>query len=459
LADTVARFGGAWNRDGVIIFSPAAEQLATVSASGGPVTPLALAGAWPSFLPDGRHFLYHSEGHDPRSRGVYVGSLDSTATHQLLTSDFKAAYAAPGFLLFVREETLLGQSFDPERLTLMGDPFVVADGIWGAAAAAQASFSVSPTGTLAYVNATLFNRQVLAFDRRGQPKGPLTAPDRYFNQVPQLSPSGQQLAIARTRDGKDSVWVFDRATAASSRLTLNPDWSNTPVWSADGTRVVFMSGRGPGVTGSRLNLKRVNGTGQDEVLLEIPPPANGALWDWSSDGRFLVYSFFSPETKGVADLWVLPLEGARQPYPFLQSAVHKTQAQIAPNGHWIAYTSYESGKDEVYVQSFPIPGSKRQISMDGGVQPRWRRDGAELFYLATTQYLMAVPVKINGTFEAGSAVRLFRTKMLPQGSQSIVFYTAYDVTTDGQQFVLNVPPDDPGPPITVVQNWTAALKN
>jgi len=452
------RTGGAWNRGGVIIFSPAGQQLAAVPASGGPVSHLAASGIWPSFLPDDRHFLYWSSGSaEPRSRGVYVGSLNSSVTKQLISSDFKGAYAAPGYLLFVRDETLLAQSFDADRLELRGEPTVVAEGVWGASTAAQASFSVSPTGTLAYVNATLHNMQVLAFDRSGRPQGPVTQPDRYFDVVPQLSPSGKQMAIARGPYGHESIWLFDLATSTSSRLTLNPDWSHTPVWSSDGARVIFMSGRGPGVAGSRLNLKNVNGVGQDEVLLELTPPAAAALWDWSSDGRFIVYSVVG-EARRVADLWVLPLDGARKPYPFLQSAFHKTQAQIAPNGKWIAYTSYESGKDEVYVQSFPLPGSKRQISIDGGVQPRWRRDGAELFYLALNQTLMAVPIKDDGRFEAGPPVPLFRTKMLPQGSQSTWFFTAYDVTADGRRFVLNVPPEDPGPPITVVLNWMAVGK-
>jgi len=458
LAETAGfRTGGAWSRDGVIIFS-SGRQLAAVPASGGPVSHLAASAIWPSFLPDGRHFLYWSSGgSDLRSRGVYVGSLDSSVTKQLISSDFKGAYAAPGYLLFVRDETLMAQPFDADSLKLSGEPHAVAEGVWGAVTAAQASFSVSSTGTLAYVNATLSNMQVLAFDRSGRPRGPVTQPDRYFDQVPQLSPSGKQLAIARGPYGHESVWLWDLATGGSTRFTLNPDWSHTPVWSSDGARVMFMSGRGPGVAGSRLNLKNVNGAGQDEVLLELTPPATGALWDWSSDGRFVVYSVVT-EPRGVADLWVLPLDGARQPYPFLQSTFHKAQAQIAPNGKWLAYTSYESGKDEVYVESFPLPGSKRQISIDGGVQPRWRRDGAELFYLALNQTLMAVPIKTDGRFETGPPVPLFRTKILPQGSQSTWFFTAYDVSADGQRFLINGPPDDPGPQITVILNWSAAVK-
>jgi hypothetical protein len=154
----------------------------------------------------------------------------------------------------------------------------------------------------------------------------------------------------------------------------------------------------------------------------------------------------------------LPLDGSRRPYPFLESSFHKTQAQISPDGRWIAYTSYETGKDEVYVQSFPKPGDKRQVSVDGGVQPRWRRDGRELFYLATNQTLMAVPISTDSSLRLGRPMPLFRTKILPQWSQSVVFYTAYDASGDGQRFILNIPPEDPGPQITVVLNWTAAIK-
>ena len=155
---------------------------------------------------------------------------------------------------------------------------------------------------------------------------------------------------------------------------------------------------------------------------------------------------------------MLPREGDRQAFPFLESRFHKTQAQIAPNGHWIAYTSYESGRDEVYVQSFPTPSKQRQISVAGGMQPRWRRDGRELYYLASDQYINVVPVKIDEAFEAGGPTPLFRARILPQGSQSIYFDTQYDVTPDGQRFLFTVPPDDPHPPITIVLNWPAVMR-
>jgi hypothetical protein len=158
-------------------------------------------------------------------------------------------------------------------------------------------------------------------------------------------------------------------------------------------------------------------------------------------------------------LWLLPLAGDHRPTPFLQTPFIKTQAQISPDGRWIAYTSNESGTDEVYIQSFPKAGNKRQASTNGGVQPRWRKDGQELFYLASDQRLMAVRVKLDAAFEAHAPVPLFRTRLIPQGSQSLGLPTAYDVSPDGQRFVVTIPPEDLGPPITVVLNWIAALKH
>jgi Tol biopolymer transport system component len=453
LADVTARFGGSWSSNGKILFVPRVGELATVSATGGRVTTVLAwhEALWPFFLPDGRHFLFQGRSGRDEPRGVHVGSLDSKKTARLLTTDFKAAYADPGYVIFVRDEALLAQPFDAVRLQLSGEPTVIAEGIWVARAAAQASFSVSPARVLSYVNASLWNSQLTWVDRAGRSIGSFGKPDRYFDQVPQIAPGGSRLAIARGPFGDEDIWVMNLTGAGAARLTFDAGTSE-PAWSSDGRRVLFQSRRG--ANGLGLYLKDSDGAGS-EVAVDVVGGV-GHLWDWSRDGRFIVYARIGDQ--GAADLWVLPLAGDRKPFPFAQSAFHKTQAQISPNGRWIAYTSYESGRDEVYVQSFPAPGSRRQISAAGGVQPRWRRDGAELFYLASDQTLMAVPVRIAGAFDIGQPSPLFRSRILPQGSQSIWFDTAFDVTADGQRFLINGPPEDPGPPMTVVLNWTAALK-
>jgi Tol biopolymer transport system component len=317
--------------------------------------------------------------------------------------------------------------------------------------AGQASFSVSHTGVLAYVNASLFNIQLMWLDRTGRQVVPIGQPDRWAI-TPQVSPDGKHIAIPRGPFSSRHIWVVDTSDGTASRITFGPIFDDVPIWSHDGNQIVFES-RGPNGE-TRLYLKSVRGTGSEELLFESASPA--VMQDWASDGRFLVYA--TPGEQSPSDLWLLPLAGDHRPSPFLQTTFIKTQAQISPDSRWIAYTSNESGTDEVYIQSFPTPGNKRQVSTNGGVQPRWRKDGRELFYLASDQRLMAVRVKLDSPFEADAPVPLFRTRLIPQGSQSLGLPTAYDVSPDGQRFVVTIPPDDLGPPITVILNWVGALK-
>jgi Tol biopolymer transport system component len=458
LADVTTRSGASWSRDGIILFSPRNGELATVAATGGPVSTVLTdpnSFGWPSFLPDGRHFVFFRGGASER-RGVYLGSLDSTAIKPVVASDYKAAFVHPAYLLFIRGEVLLAQPFDMQRFVLTGEPTVVTEGVWRAPGAAQASFSASETGVLAYVNAALAYRQLAWFDRTGRPLGTVGEPGAYLNQSPRLAPDGSRLVIGRGLAGvgavtMNEVWVTSFKMNTATRLTLEPGASE-PVWSSDGQDVLFQWTRGSAdVAVSRQN---ASGTGSAALVGAI---GFGHLWDSSPDGQSIVFGKLGPER--AADLWLLKVASPSTVTPFAESRFHKTEAQIAPNGQWVAYTSYESGRDEVYVESFPSPGNRRQISVAGGMQPSWRRDGAELFFLGSDQTLMAMPVTTDrGRLEVGRATPLFRTRIVPQGSQSIWFDTMYDVTSDGQRFVINGPPDDPGPPITVVINWQGELK-
>jgi Tol biopolymer transport system component len=457
LTETGERAGPSWSRDGKILFISRIGELATMPADGGAISTVIAQGppgrqaTWPHFLPDGRHFLYFNRSAQREERGVYLGSVDSKETRQLLQSEFKAAYAS-GYLLFVRGETLMAQAFDAERLELTGQPARVADGIWVATGAGQASFSVSQTGVLAYVNASRKNIQLAWFDRAGRSLGPMGQPTQHSGP-PQLSPDGTRLAIAQGLSANEHVWLTDVAGGTSSRITFGAIRDQAPVWSADGGRIAYQSRTGRGSW--RLYLKHANGAGGEELLFETDNLIS--LEDWSPDSHFLVYTRRGEQS--LSDLWLVPLSGDRQPVLFLQSAFNKTQAQISPDGRWIAYTSYEMGGDEVYLQSFPTPGSKRQVSVGGGVQPRWRQDGKELFYLASDQRMMAVPVRMGATLEIGAPTPLFRTRLFPHGSQSIGLHTLYDVSPDGQRFVCYAPPAEEEPPITVVLNWMAALKD
>jgi serine/threonine protein kinase/Tol biopolymer transport system component len=450
LADAPVRVGAAWSRDGVIVFTPRPNQLASVPATGGPVTPIVTEDrvqgpvllAWPDFLPDGRHFIYVAQRQSSDDSGVYVASLDSKETKLILRADMQAKYAAPGYLLFMRDDTLMAQPFNLRRLELYGTPSAVAAGVWFARGFAHASFSASVSGTVVYVNGSTWYEQLVWVDRSGRPLGQIGEPDRYGAITPQLSPDAEKVGIGGGEYGRDDIWVLDTSRGTRSRITFSPEDDGTPVWSGDGRHLMFQ-------TGTRVIVKDLE-HGTDEVMFEATRGERVA--DWSKDGDVVALS------RNGHEIWVLPLIGERRPFLFQETAANETQAQLAPDGRWIAYTSNESGRDEVYMQSFPKPGSKRQISTDGGAMPRWRRDGRELFFLAANQIMMAVPVATNGqSLSLGAPVPLFRTRLIVQGSESSGLPTSYDVAPDGKRFLLNGPPEDAGPAMTVVLNWAGAL--
>jgi Tol biopolymer transport system component len=448
LADGATRAGATWSSTGVILFVTGTGEFATVPATGGPVSTLGISQNsvnWPSFLPDGRHFVffdYAAEG----TRGVYVGSLASQTTKLVLPGDFGAVFAAPDYLIFGRPEGLVfAQHFDLMRLEVTGDPFPVAEGVWENFPANRVSVSATG-GVLAYVNASLANTELAWFDRAGRPLGTLGEPGPYEGQSPRISPDGADVAVTQDASVGVGVWVTRLADGTTRRLTLEPR-AITPIWSRDASRILFESVRGS--SGNPVYIQDARGSGPAKVV----GPIDGLVWDWSPDGQRIVFGKGQPW-----DLWILPVAGG-DAVLFAHSSFNKTQAQVSPDGHWIAYTSLDTGHDEVYVDSFPVAGNPRQLSVGGGVQPRWRRDGAELFYLAPDQTLMAVPVSSkSGYFEAGPATPLFQTRLLAIGSQIGGIGAFYDVTPDGQRFLINGPTTDPGPPITVVLNWATGLK-
>jgi Tol biopolymer transport system component len=463
LVDAPSGRGGTWNRDGTIVFAPETfGGLARVSASGGDLTPLtsvdAAAGEtshrYPQFLPDGNHFLYFVQTLPREQSGVYVGSLDSQPSRRILTSPFSAAYAPPGYLLYMREDTLVAQAFDARRLELSGEPVPIADGIFLARNTGVANFSSSPTGVLAYLNSAAENRQLEWFDRAGQSLGRIGRPEAYGTNGPVLSPDGMRFASARGLSGGEDVWLWELASGTSSRFTFDPARDGSPVWSSDGRRIIFRSDRGGRY---RFYQKNSTGAGEEEVIFESPTQTILQPQDLSTDGQTLLYT--APGENTGMDLWALPLPHSpdRKPFPYLQTPFNESQAQISPDGNWVAYASNELGRDEIFLQSFPRPGSKRQVSSGGGVQPRWRADGRELFYLALDQMLMSVAVRPGEHPELGTPVALFQTRLNTIGTVAPDNQQLYDVTSDGRRFLLSLPPEQAGPPITVILNWTAAL--
>jgi Tol biopolymer transport system component len=466
LADAPRPFGGTWNNDGVILFSPTGTTLMQLAASGGTPVPVrnlpanaspAARSRFPQFLPDGRHFLFLVIG-PPETRGVWVGSLEGGSTRVLAEATTKAMYAPPGMLLVARQDAILAYHFDPTRVAVTGDPIPVAQGL-EAAFTLGAAFAVSDTGMLAY-RAGSERRQLVWVDRAGTPSGTVGPVDDNALANPELSPDNRYVAVDRTVRGKRDVWLIDIARNMLSRFTLDSNSDTDPVWSPDGRRIVFSSNRnGHG----DLFEKAFASTGEEQPLLVT---AGGKVpVAWSADGHFLIYAALNFKT-GVDDLWALPLIGTKTPFPVVQTPFQPGAAQVSPDGRWLAYEWTESGQVAIYIRAFPGPGSQWQVSTGGGTQPRWRPDGRELFYAASDGRLMAVPIAVEldrVAIEAATSVPLFVTRLASEGNLSAVqagtyLKPQYAVARDGR-FLMNVAVEAAtAPPITVVLNWEASLK-
>jgi eukaryotic-like serine/threonine-protein kinase len=443
--------GGTWGSDGTILFAVGTEPIRRVPAAGGasaPVTRLdsttELLHTSPQFLPDGRHFLYwlQAKSPDPEKTAVVIGSLDdkpeSTERRRLLPSTSRALYSA-GYLLFERESVLIAQPFNAAGLQLRGDPFPVAEHVGLIAARyGWSAFSVSSEGSLVYSVGADAKAQLAWFDRAGKDIGRIGDPRDEI--ALKLSPDQMRVAVAqRDAQGQVDIWLIDLTRDTSTRFTFHQ--GSLPLWSPAGSRIVFNSNRS-GVWD--LYEKAFSGAG-DDLLLKSSDAKRPT--DWSLDGRYILYETRQPNTR-IA-LWALPLEGDRKPRPVLQTEFNEVSGQFSPDGRWIAYGSDESTPAQIYVQGFLHVGGKFQISTNGGSWPRWRRDGRELFYLSPDRKMMAVDVKSTATtFEAARPRELFQTRV------AAPYAAPYDVTADGQRFLMSTLDEAKGPPpITVVMNW------
>ena len=454
LANAPGGRGGTWNRDDVILFASLGRPIFRMPATGGePVALSRLAQQGsdfsPQFLPDGRHFLYYVRG-NPEVRGVYVGRLDAALdARRLLDSDTSAVLASSGQLLFVRQGTLFAQDFDPIRLALTGAPFPVAERV--ALEVGVAALSVSAAGPIIYRAGSTAEQRArwVWLDRSGKQVG--QASDAIAGGAagfaPSMSPDGRRVALFASASGNPDIWTLDTGRGLFSRFTFDAADDVHPIWSPDGSHIVFSSNR----TGVHLLYqKSVTGAaGSEDVLLSTTQHVIAN--DWSLDGRFLLYQSASQKTG--TDLWALPMNGDRKPFPVVQSNFNEEQAQFSPDGKWVAYQSNETGRFEIYVQPFPGVEGKSLISTNGGGQVRWRRDGKELFYVALDGRLMAIPVQPASSIHAGDAgtpVPLFAPSMgggLQERQQ-------YVVSSDGQRFLMKtVTEAATTSPITVILNW------
>lgn len=449
--------GGTWSRDNVIVFTPSpSSALHRIDAAGGipsPMTSLAqgeTAHRFPSFLPDGRHVIYLAAR--GMGRELRVAALDSAETRALgAASDSQALYAS-GYLLFSRENRLLAQRFDPATLRLSGDPLGVADvevGITG-----RGYFSASDTGVLTcWHHASLPRSQLTWFDRRGQMQGVVGAPGSYavYHNV-SLSPDERHIAVSKTTGSPENrdIWLIDLKRAnIDFRLTSDASAEADPVWSPDGSQIIYNSDREGGEFPNAFR-RAADGSGHEirvvrmERLIDSP--------DWSHDGRWLVFT--GGDSRSFDDLWVLSLSGREEPKVFLQSSYNKDSPAFSPDDRWVAYDSEKSGRFEVYVRPFAGEGPEVQVSRDGGWAPRWRGDGRELYFLGLDGTMMTATVSFDRMLHAQPPRALFKTPLLRDGFTR----HPYAVTHDGQRFLVPMPDRrQASTPITVVINWPALV--
>ena len=447
--------GGAWNRDGTILFDrDPGPGLFRVSAEGGEPrevtrgTPEANDQWSPQFLPDHRHYLFYATGTAP---GIYGGDLQTSESPRLIVDAQSAAYASSGHLLFVRKGTLFAQAFDPVRLALAGSPVVIAEHVVeGGGTGATAALSASAAGPFAYrTGPSTARNHFVWFDRSGTARETIPGSDDFDAFHSSLSRDESRLALSRI-DGTSDIWVLDVKRGVSTRLTTDPAFDLTPEWSPDGHRIAFTSNR-MGLSEYALYMRSADGTGKDELLV-AEGLGRTSPNDWSPDGRFILYVIGHAD--GTRDILARPLEGDQKPVPVVATSFNETNAQFSPDGRWIAFQSNESGQPEIYVQPFLRPGQKVRISTAGGVQARWRHDGKELFYLAPDQRLMAVPIQVDAQLsngvDVGTPAALFTTSLagVPQNGSG----RHYMVSRDGQRFLMDTL-REVTIPITVVLNW------
>ncbi len=448
--------GGSWNKDGVILFTNHSNIYSVPDTGGEPTlvaAPDTAHGEFfqlPQFLPDGRHFIVQVRFGTPGADYIATGSLDSKTVERLTSATNNALYAPPGYLFYMDQSTLMARPFNAKALRFTGGAVPVAQNVGMFASAFYGYFSVSPAGVLAYETVpAVSTNQVTWFNRASEKLGVVGQPDVYA--TPALSPDGSRLAVAVGALGKHNIWVYDLKRGTGSRLTISSADDSNPAWSADGKQILFSSNRAGQYD---IYQQAADGLGTTEAVFQSTDQRK-YLNDLTMDGRYASYD--DGAVHGRTQLWVLPLFGDRKPFAFIQGGGFDARsAMFSPNGRYVAYTSSETGRDEIYVQTFPQQTGKWQISASGGTSPMWRRDGKELFFLTPDQKLMAVDVNTTaGTFQAGIPKELFQTQAIPPS----YWRNIYVPSGDGQRFLMLTPASEAkAAPITVVVNWTATMK-
>lgn len=457
LCESSAGISGTWGGEGTILYSEGAggarQQIFRVSAEGGAPAPVAFGEgssqeglpAFPTFLPDGRHFLFTTGvlGERDERRTLWAGSVGSREARRIGTVDSRVAYSDPGYLLFARDGTLLAEPFDAGALKITGDSVPIGDRVWSSRSNGTAAFSASGNGSVVFQSSPNPSRLTWR-DRSGRETGSVGTPTILRN--PRLSPDGTSVAVevADVRTGARDIWIYEGQRGLPRRFTTDPADVVFPIWSPTGERIAFGSLRGGPLD---IYVKSVNGVGAPEPLLK----QSGAKLpqDWSPDGSQIVYEDLSLARSAERQLEVMSTTGKPEPRLLLSTTFNAFGARYSPDGQWIAFVSEESGSPEVCVVPVTGQGRIQRISVSGGSMPRWRRDGKELFFAAPDGSLMAVATETKGAFEAGVPAALFAVSPPPEN---------YDVAPDGSRFLFQERVGGSDFPLTVVVDWTVGLK-
>ena len=442
--------GGAWNPDGTILFASgigapimrassragSAERVTEVTSSTGPDH------RWPSFLPDGRRFLFASTLGTPDTNGLYLGSLDGSAPVRVVASSGTGRFTPPDRLLVIGQGALHAYSFDLESGTVRGEPVVVAQGFTGASA--SGAFTVSNTGVLAYRAGTAQRRQLVWVNRQGTVTGTVGEPSTDFIAAPELSADERSVALFQQRTGENDIWTIDLARGLSRRVTDGPPADAQPLWDPDGEHIVFYSRRFGGGGSAR---QAVSG-GPAEPL--FAKQESGQALSWTRDRAYILLRRTGATTG--SDLVAVATSGPAREVVVAQSAAGEVEGQFSPNGAWVAFVSNHTGRQEVFVQPFPDGRSPTQVSTAGGSQVRWSFDGSEIFYVAPDGTMMAAPIAFaGGAANVKPAVPLFQTH-LATGTNVLGTKPQYAVSRTGR-FLLNTALESASAPIVVAVNW------
>jgi eukaryotic-like serine/threonine-protein kinase len=462
ICDAPEARGGSWGRGNVIVLAPSSwGPIAQVPAEGGTPKPVTKAvysnqgvsDRWPFFLPDGRHFLFvHTPGGDADERNeVHFGSLDGGKEEILFRGRFYTVQYASGWLVADRGGSLLAWKFDPSSGKMSGDAVQLVDKIASDDITADAVFSVSAEGVLLYQQGSgaTGDRHVW-LDATGKQLSQVSEPGVYGGT--RLSPDGSRIAtpVVGPR-GDQNLWMWDLAGGTRARLSVGDALTDTPVWSADGRTLYFGSSD---IIKYHEEVREVpaDGSQPDRSLIKSDNEVSPA--DTTSDGKWLLYEETESEAQQVAALKAFPLAKGLKPFTVLEPVARLSNARLKPaSNDWLAYQSNVSGRSEVYLTRFPRPGAKYQVSQTGASQPVWSRDGKKLYYLDSSQKMIAVDIQTaNDSVQIGVPKTLFQT-----GVRSSIFNEAYDVARDGRVLVVNSMTESTAP-VVLVTNWDAELK-